>query len=89
MEMMAIINSLLMIFIMIIPGIIFFKKGLIDLNQSKGISTVVVNLTWPCLVIDAMQIEYSQKIFKSSQYIFVIVLLVFSIAFIISFILIK
>lgn len=89
MAVMEIINSLCMIFIMIIPGIIFRKKELIDINQSKGISTVVVNLTWPCLVIDAMQIKFSQEIFKRSQYIFVVVLLVFAIAFAIGFLLIK
>lgn len=89
MAIMEVINSLCMIFIMIIPGIIFRKKGLIDSNQSKGISTVVVNLTWPCLVIDAMQVKFSQEIFKRSQYIFVIVLLVFAIAFIVGFLLVK
>ena len=40
MAIMEIINSLFMIFIMIIPGIIFQKKGLIDANQSKGISKI-------------------------------------------------
>jgi predicted permease len=89
MAIMEIINSLCMIFIMIIPGIIFRKKGLIDTNQSKGISTIVVNLTWPCLVIDAMQVKFSQEIFKRSQYIFVVVLLVFAIAFIVGFLLVK
>ncbi|MBI6874405.1 AEC family transporter [Clostridium aciditolerans] len=89
MTIMEIINSLCMIFIMIIPGIIFRKKELIDTNQSKGISTVVVNLTWPCLVIDAMQVKFSQEIFKRSQYIFVVVLLVFAIAFIVGFLLVK
>ena len=89
MAIMEVINSLFMIFIMIIPGIIFQKKGLIDANQSKGISTIVVNLTWPCLVIDAMQVEFSQKIFRSSQYIFVIVLLIFAITFAIAFLLVK
>lgn len=89
MAIMEIINSLCMIFIMIIPGIIFRKKELIDTNQSKGISTVVVNLTWPCLVIDAMQVKFSQEIFKRSQYIFVVVLLVFAIAFIVGFLLVK
>lgn len=89
MAIMEIINSLCMIFIMIIPGIIFRKKELIDTNQSKSISTVVVNLTWPCLVIDAMQVKFSQEIFKRSQYIFVVVLLVFAIAFIVGFLLVK
>lgn len=89
MAIMEIINSLCMIFIMIIPGIIFRKKGLIDTNQSKSISTVVVNLTWPCLVIDAMQVKFSQEIFKRSQYIFVVVLLVFAIAFVVGFLLVK
>lgn len=84
-----IINSLCMIFIMILPGIIFKKKGLIDANQSKGISSVVVNLTWPCLVISAMQVEFTQQIFRSSLYIFVVVLLIFAVAFALGYLLVK
>jgi predicted permease len=84
-----IINSLCMIFIMILPGVIFRKKGLIDENQSKGISSLVVNLAWPCLVIDAMQVKFSQQIFRSSQYIFVIVMLIFAIACALSYAIVK
>ena len=54
-----ILSSLIMIFILIVPGIFFRKKEIISVEQSDGISSFVVNLTWPCLVIDAMQMEFS------------------------------
>lgn len=84
-----ILNSLLMIFILMIPGFIFKKKKLIDEKQSKGLSTIITKLTLPALIIDAMQIEYSKEIFKSSVYIFFVVIGVFIIALGISLIFIK
>ena len=50
----SIINSLAMIFIMILPGYIFRKRSIISVNQIGAVNSIVVNLTWPCLVIDAM-----------------------------------
>jgi hypothetical protein len=84
-----IINSLAMIFIMIIPGVILSKKDMINENQSKGISTIVVNLTWPCLVINAMQIAYSKQTLLNCGYIFIIMLAAFALAFALSYFIVK
>lgn len=64
-----ILNSLVMIFILIVPGLFFRKKEILTENQNDAISSIVVNLTWPCLVIDAMQIEFSVQTLKSTGYI--------------------
>lgn len=40
-----ILSSLIMIFILMVPGVIFRKTNLISIDQSNGISSVVVNLT--------------------------------------------
>ena len=50
-----ILSSLAMIFIMMVPGFIFRKKDILDEHQVDAVTSVTVNLTWPCLVIDAMQ----------------------------------
>lgn len=76
-----ILKSLVMIFVMIIPGIILKKKNIIDENQTRGISAVLVNVTWPCMVIDAMQIPYSEEIFNGSKYIFLLLVIIFLIIF--------
>ena len=47
------LNSLAMIFLMIVPGIIMAKKKVLSQVQVEGINSLVANLTWPCLVIDA------------------------------------
>ena len=52
-----ILNSLAMIFIMIVPGFVLKKKKIINETQTKGISSLIVNVTWPCLVIDAIQLS--------------------------------
>ncbi|MCR5482017.1 MAG: AEC family transporter [Clostridia bacterium] len=57
-----IILSLVKLFLMIIPGFILSKKGIIDEHQSKGISSIIINLTWPCLIIMSLQREFSREL---------------------------
>jgi len=83
------LNSLIMIFIMIIPGIILAKKNILSIEQSEGISSIVANLTWPCLVVDAMQISFSKQILKDCGYAFVIMVVVFIAAFLLGLVLVK
>ncbi len=83
------LTSLAMIFIMIIPGLFLGRKNIINEEQSLGLTAIVTNLTWPCLVIDAMQIPFSFEILKSCGYIAVIMLVIFVIAFLISLLLVK
>lgn len=80
-----ILSSLIMIFLLILPGIFFRKKSLIDEHQSETVSALVVNLTWPCMVIDAMQMEFSFQILKDSGYMMAVALIVFAILIAISF----
>ncbi len=74
-----ILSSLAMIFILIIPGIFFKKRDIISVDQSDGISSIVVNLTWPCLVIDAMQLDFSMEILKDSGYMMAVAVVIFAI----------
>ncbi|MEA4922235.1 MAG: AEC family transporter [Eubacteriaceae bacterium] len=83
------LNSLVMIFVMIIPGIILAKKNILSVGQSEGISSLVANVTWPCLVIDAMQISFSKQILKDCGYTFIIMIIVFIAAFLIGILVVK
>ncbi len=80
-----ILSSLIMIFILIIPGFFFKKKNILTEDQNGAINSIVVNLTWPCLVIDAMQMEFSLKILKDSAYMLLVCMLILAVIFIISF----
>ncbi len=72
------ITSLVMIFLLMIPGVIFKKKEIISVEQSDGISSIVVNVTWPCMVIDAMQMDFSVAVLKDSGYTMAVTLLLFA-----------
>ena len=61
-----ILLALARVFIIIIPGFIFSRRGLLSDEQCRGISTIVMNLTWPCLVIDALQVPYSAEYLKNT-----------------------
>ena len=80
-----ILSSLIMIFILIVPGVFFKKKNILTEDQNGAINSIVVNLTWPCLVIDAMQMQFSIQVLKDSAYILVVCLLILAIIFAISF----
>ena len=71
MVVLPILSSLAMIFIMIIPGIFFRKRNILTVEQNGAVNSIVVNLTWPCLVIDAMQIEFSVQTLKDTGYILI------------------
>ncbi len=57
-----IIISLIKLFLMIIPGFILSKAHVIDEPQSKGISSIIINLTWPCLILMSLQREFSKEL---------------------------
>lgn len=78
----SILGSLITIFLLIIPGIVFQKKGMITKEQEEGINHLIVNLTWPCLIIDAMQIEYETQILKDSVYTMGVCFLIFGAIFV-------
>ena len=83
------LNSLAMIFLMIVPGIIMAKKKVLSQVQVEGINSLVANLTWPCLVIDAMQMKFSMGILKDCGYSCVIMTIVFLLAWLLSRLLVK
>lgn len=72
-----ILSSLAMIFIMIIPGLFFRKRKVLTVRQNDAVNSIVVNLTWPCLVIDAMQIEFNIQTLKDTGYILAACLAIF------------
>ena len=74
----SILTSLVQIFILILPGLFFRKKNIITVEQNAGLSSVVVNLTWPCLVIDAMQIPFDSQVMTDSAHITVVTVTIFA-----------
>ena len=79
MVVLPILSSLAMIFIMIIPGIFFRKRNILTVEQNGAVNSIVVNLTWPCLVIDAMQIEFSVQTLRDTGYILIACLAIFAV----------
>lgn len=60
------ILSLLRIFLILLPGVYFGRKNIIDEKQCEGISSIVVNIAWPCLVITALQMDFSETLLINS-----------------------
>ncbi len=79
-----IVLSLAKLFLMIIPGIILSKAGALNEQQSKGISSVVVNVTWPCLIVMSLQREFSRELVINMGILAVVVIADMIVAFILS-----
>lgn len=60
------ILSLLKIFLILLPGVYFGRRNIIDEKQCEGISSIVVNIAWPCLVITALQMDFSETLLLNS-----------------------
>lgn len=80
----SILKSLVMIFVMILPGIFFRKFTPMTVENSDGVNSFLVNLAWPCLVVDAMQIPFSIQVLKDSAYMMALCLILFAALFAIS-----
>lgn len=85
----SILTSLIKIFILILPGLLFRKKEIITVEQNGGLSGIVVNLTWPCLVIDAMQIPFDSQVMADSARITAVTLIIFAVLAVAGFPLVK
>ena len=89
MGIMEILTSLAKLLVMILVGIILKRGKVLNENQTKGLSSIVLFVTWPCIVIDAMQIPYSKEILHGCLYMMLLAALVFAGAFLFSLIAVK
>lgn len=79
-----VIMALAKVFIMILPGYILTKMNILNENHTGGISNLITYVTYPCLVITAMQIEFSWEILNNCKYVVLIFICVVLIAMLIS-----
>ena len=60
-----IILALAKTFIIILPGYIVTKLGILNTTHTAGMSSLITCVTYPCLVIMAMQMEFSMQILNN------------------------
>lgn len=60
-----IIIALAKIFIIMLPGYILRKTGIMTEEHADGMSSLITNVTFPCLIIISMQMEFSMDILKN------------------------
>lgn len=69
---MAAVNQILVLFIIMFIGVIAKKKNIIDENIEKSISTIVVKIGMPAMVLSSSSIAYSSEIVPNMTNIFLI-----------------
>ena len=84
MESAEVILALAKVFIMILPGYILAKLNVLQEPHTSGISSLITCITYPCLVISAMQMEFSWEILNNCKYVVLIFIGVVLVAMVIS-----
>ena len=79
-----IILALASVFIMLIPGFVFKKFRLVNDQQTGGIATILTGITYPCLIVNAMQMPASPAVLDNIKDIALITVGIMAIAFILS-----
>lgn len=67
-----IITALTKTFIIILPGYILKKAGILTKEYTEGMSSLITYITYPCLVINAMQMEFSMRVLNNCKYVVLI-----------------
>ncbi|MCI8648090.1 MAG: AEC family transporter [Firmicutes bacterium] len=84
MDITEILTALLKIFILMTPGFVLKKLNIINTLQTDGIASIITRVTYPCLVVTAMQMDYSKEILANCPYIFLVYAGVMLVAFLLS-----
>ncbi|MDO4546342.1 MAG: AEC family transporter, partial [Bacillota bacterium] len=79
-----IITALTKTFIIILPGYILKRMGLLTKEYTEGMSAIITYITYPCLVINAMQMEFSMEVLNNCKYVVLIFMCVVAISMILS-----
>ncbi|MBR2476661.1 MAG: AEC family transporter [Clostridia bacterium] len=78
MDITVVTNQVLMLFIPVVIGYIIAKLKVVDGTFSKNLSSFIFNVTLPCAIISAMQVDFNKEILiKSGLLILISVVIVF------------
>ena len=81
MDVSVVISSIVTLFILIGVGFIAFRAGYISRSGASGLSSLLVNVTIPCLIIESMQITLSDSLIHSIELLVLIEVIVYVVSF--------
>ena len=86
MTFMTVFNQIAILSLMIIAGYIVMKFGILNDQLNKGLSSLVLKVTLPAMIIKSMQFEFSREVLLTSFKMIVLSLFVHGIAILISYV---
>ena len=81
MDVTVVATSILTLFILIGVGFIAFRAGYITRSGASGLSSLLVNVTIPCLIIESMQISLSDSLIHSMELLILVEIIVYAVSF--------
>lgn len=79
-----ILVPLLKLFLLVIPGFLLSKKGIVSEYNSKSVSLIVVYVTWPCLIVDSLQVTFTRTKLLNAAYVSAALLAVLALSYLLS-----
>lgn len=77
----SVLNQILVLFLLLLCGLIARKLNILDSSLTKGLSTLLIKLSLPALIISSMNMKFSPNLLKESGQILIISLAVYILSF--------
>ena len=85
MDLEPILGSIVTLFILIAVGFLTYRAGFLTRPGITGLSSLVVNVSLPCLIIESMQIPVSESRIHEMIQVFSLVVLYYLMAFVLAY----
>lgn len=82
MDFIPVVTSIFTLFILIGVGFVAFRMGYITRSGASGLSSLLVNVAIPCLILESMQVPLSEGLIYSMEMIVFIEIVVYVVSFI-------
>lgn len=82
MDFFVVVNSIIVLFILMAVGYASYKAKIINRSAAGGLSSFLVNISLPCLIIISMQIPLNEEIFANTMEMFLIAGIYYALSFV-------
>ncbi|NLV28288.1 MAG: AEC family transporter [Methanomicrobiales archaeon] len=81
MDFLPVATSIFTLFILIGIGFIAFRLGYISRSGASGLSSLLVNVSIPCLIVESMQVPLTSDLMQSMKLLVLIEIVVYAVSF--------
>lgn len=81
MDLLPVTGSIITLFILVGVGFIAYRLGYVTRHGASGLSSLLVNVSIPCLILESMQVPLSSGLVHSMEIIVIVEIVVYAVSF--------